>query len=309
MHHTQLEIYQHSHKFNIEKKSAERKTLIVFTITMSTMMLEIVFGWIFNSMALFSDGWHMLTHATALGISLLAYILARKQAENLNYVFGTWKIEILGAYTSAIFLGMVGIFVLIISVIRFFKPAEISYLNALLVAFLGLLVNMVSVAILRIEPEHSHEHHHNHNGDSHHHSDLNLKSAYLHVLADAMTSIFAIFALLGAYLLHWNWLDPMMGLVGAFLILRWTISLVKETSGILLDREAQSDIKVSIKSAIEGDGDSRVSDLHLWRVAQNRFSCILSLVALNPAPLNAYKERLKNIDEISHLTIEINSCR
>jgi cation diffusion facilitator family transporter len=260
-------------------------------------------------MALFSDGWHMLTHATALGISLLAYILARKQAENLNYVFGTWKIEILGAYTSAIFLGMVGIFVLIISIIRFFKPAEISYLNALLVAFLGLLVNMVSVAILRIEPEHSHEHHHNHNGDSHHHSDLNLKSAYLHVLADAMTSIFAIFALLGAYLLHWNWLDPMMGLVGAFLILRWTISLVKDTSGILLDREAQSDIKVSIKSAIEGDGDSRVSDLHLWRVAQNRFSCILSLVALNPAPLNAYKERLKNIDEISHLTIEINSCR
>jgi cation diffusion facilitator family transporter len=203
MHLTEIQRWQHHHNFNQEKKSAERRTFFVVLLTLSTMLVEIIAGWIYNSMALFADGWHMSTHATALSISLIAYILARKHANDKKFAFGTWKIEILGAYTSAILLGVVGLFVLGISIERIFKPMEISYDYALIVATVGLIVNIVSALIL----QYGHGHHHHNDQEHHHHheKDLNLQSAYLHVIADALTSVFAIIALFGAKYYHWNW--------------------------------------------------------------------------------------------------------
>jgi cation diffusion facilitator family transporter len=307
MHLTEIQRWQHSHYFNQEKKSAERKALFVVLLTLSTMLTEIIAGWIYNSMALLADGWHLSTHATALGISLIAYILARKYADDKRFAFGTWKIEILGAYTSAILLGIVGLFVLGVSIERIFKPMKIIYDYALIVAVVGLIVNVVSALILQYDHDHP-----NHNDQEHHHhhkKDLNLQSAYLHVIADALTSIFAILALLGAKYYHWNWLDPFVGIIGSFLIFRWTFMLIKDTSSILLDKEMDSLIIKEITEIIESDGDSKISDLHFWRVAQNKYACILSIVAKNPCSIITYKNKLKRIDELVHITVEINYCK
>jgi len=271
------------------------------------MLIEIIAGWIYNSMALFADGWHMSTHATALSISLIAYILARKHANDKRFAFGTWKIEILGAYTSAILLGIVGLFVLGVSIERIFKPMEIIYDYALMVAVVGLIVNVVSALILQYD--HNHHHHNDQEHHHHHEKDLNLQSAYIHVIADALTSVFAILALLGAKYYHWNWLDPFVGIIGSFLIFRWTFMLIKDTSGILLDREMDSPIIKKISEIIESDGDSKISDLHFWRVAQNKYACILSIVAKNPCSIITYKNKLKGIDELVHITVEINYCK
>jgi cation diffusion facilitator family transporter len=228
MHHEQIELWQHLHIFNAEKKSIEARTLMVVIVTFSTMIAEIVFGLLSNSMALLADGWHMGTHAFALGVSLFAYIMARKYAHDHRFTFGTWKIEILGAYTSAIVLGVAGVLMVFVSIERFFKPLGIHYTEAIFVASLGLLVNIVCALILS-GGKHSHGHEHQHDGiehDHHNHEDLNLKSAYLHVLADAFTSVLAIVALLGAKYLKFNWLDPFMGILGAGLILRWSFLLL-----------------------------------------------------------------------------------
>ena len=307
MHLTEIQRWQHHHYFSQEKKTAERKILFVVLLTLSTMLIQIIAGWIYKSMALFADGWHMSTHVTALSISLIAYILARKHANDKRFAFGTWKIEILGAYTSAILLGMVGLFVLGVSIERIFKPMEIIYDYALMVAVVGLIVNVVSALILRYDYAH-----HHHNDQEHHHHyerDLNLQSAFLHVIADASMSVLAILALLGAKYYHWNWLDPFVGIIGSFLIFRWTFMLLKGTSGILLDREKVSPIIKEIIKIIEFDGDSRISDLHLWRVAQNKYACILSIVAKNPCSIIAYKNKLRGIDELVHITVEVNYCK
>jgi len=305
MHLVEIQRWQHHHYFNQEKSSAERKTLFVVLLTLSTMLIEIISGWIYNSMALFADGWHMSTHASALSISLIAYILARKHANDKRFAFSTWKIEILGAHTSATLLGIVGLFVLGMSIERIFKPVEIVYDYALMVAGVGLIVNIVSAVILQYGHGYSH-----HNDQEHHHEkDLNLQSAYLHVIADALTSVFAIFALLGAKYYHLNWLDPFVGIIGSFLIFRWTFMLIKDTSDILLDREMDSPIIKEITEMIESDGDSKISDLHFWRVAQNKYACILSIVAKNPCSIIGYKNKLKGIDGLVHITIEINYCK
>lgn len=306
MHLTEIQRWQHHHNFNQEKKSAERRTLLVVLLTLSTMLIEIIAGWIYNSMALFADGWHMGTHAAALSISLIAYILARKHVNDKRFSFGTWKIEILGAYTSAIFLGLVGLFVLGVSIERIFKPMKIIYDYALIVAVVGLIVNVVSALILQSGHD---NHHHNDQENHHHEKDLNLQSAYLHVIADALTSIFAILALLGAKYYQWNWLDPFVGMLGSFLIFRWTFMLFKDTSGILLDREMDSPIIKEITEIIETDGDSKISDLHFWRVSQSKYACILSIVAKNPCSIIAYRNKLKGIDKLAHVTIEINYCK
>ncbi len=307
MHFKKIQRWQHPHYFNEDKKFAERKTLFVVLLTLSTMLFEIVYGWIYNSIALFADGWHMSTHATALSISLIAYIIARKHANDKRFAFGTWKIEILGAYTSAILLGIVGLFVLGTSIERIFKPMEIIYDYALMVAVGGLVVNAVSALILQYDHK---SHIHNDKENHHHHKkDLNLQSAYLHVIADALTSILAILALLGAKYYHLNWLDPFVGIIGSFLIFRWTFMLIKDTSRILLDREMDSPLIKEVTKIIESDGDSKISDLHLWRVAQNKYACIISIVAKNPCSIEEYKNKLSNIEEIAHLTIEINHCR
>lgn len=314
MHNEQIELWQHHHIFNVDKKAIEKRTLIVVIITFVTMTAEILFGWISNSMALLADGWHMGTHAFALGISLIAYIVARKYAKDETFAFGTWKIEILGAYTSAIVLGIVGVIMIYSSVERIINPLSIYYNQALFVAILGLLVNLVCAIILN-SGGHAHEHAHHHHGEdehSHHehdHEDLNLKSAYLHVVADAMTSVLAIIALLGAKYFNFIWLDPFMGIVGAGLIIRWSFLLLKDTGGILLEREIDNPIADEIKTEIESDGDSKISDLHIWKVAQNKYACIVSLVTARNYSIEAYKARLNKIHKLAHVTIEVNECR
>lgn len=312
MHNEKIELWQHHHTFNVDKKAIEKRTLIVVIITFVTMIAEISFGWITNSMALLADGWHMGTHAFALGVSLFAYIMARKYAKDHRFTFGTWKIEILGAYTSAIVLGIVGVIMIFSSVERFFNPLSIHYNQALLVAILGLLVNLICAIVLTVD-DHSHEHLHHHEGHehSHHehkHDDLNLKSAYLHVVADAFTSILAIVALLGAKYFKFNWLDPFMGIVGAGLIIRWSYYLLKDTGFILLEREMDDPVADEIRNAIESDGDSKISDLHIWKVAQNKYACIVSLVTGKRYSIEEYKTRLSKVHELAHITVEINKC-
>ncbi len=313
MHNEQIELWQHHHTFNVDKKAIEKRTLIVVLVTFVTMIAEIMFGWITNSMALLADGWHMGTHAFALGVSLFAYIMARKYAKDQRFTFGAWKIEILGAYTSAIVLGIVGVVMIFYSVERIFNPLSIHYTQALFVAVLGLLVNLICAIILNVSG-HSHKHEHLHKGDehSHHghkHEDLNLKSAYLHVVADALTSVLAIVALLGAKYFYINWLDPFMGIVGAGLIIRWSFLLLKDTSGILLECEMDNPIVNEIKNKIESDGDSKISDLHIWKVAQNKYACIMALVTGEKYSIEEYNTRLNKVHELAHITIEINKCK
>ena len=320
MHDKNLELWQHHHVFNVEKKAIEKRTLAVVIITFVMMTAEIFFGWLTNSMALFADGWHMGTHAFALGISLTAYILARKYARDHTFAFGAWKIEILGAYTSAIVLGLVGLFMIYSSIERLIHPLAIHYNQALLVAVLGLVVNVVCAGILNTgghSHHHSHDHFHEHEHDSHHHEehgytnrhqDLNQKSAYLHVLADALTSVLAIIALTGAKYLNFAWLDPVMGSVGAALILHWAYRLISDTAKILLQKEMDSALTGEIRQVMEADGDTKISDLHIWQIAQNRYACIVSVVTGKSFSVEDYKARLKSVHELAHVTVEIYSC-
>ncbi|MFA4916334.1 MAG: CDF family Co(II)/Ni(II) efflux transporter DmeF [Syntrophales bacterium] len=317
MHNEKIELWHHHHHlFNVEKQAIEKSTLMVVIITFVTMIAEILFGWITNSMALLADGWHMGTHAFALGITLIAFIMARKYAKDTNFTFGTWKIEILGAYTSAIVLGIVGVIMIFSSIGRIISPLNIHYNQALFVAVLGLLVNLVCAVILNSSGHsHEHEHHHKEEGDDEHSQhkhipeDLNLKSAYLHVVADALTSVLAIAALLGAKYFELNWLDPFMGIVGAGLIIRWSFLLLKDTGGILLEREMDDSIVNEIKNEIESDGDSKISDLHIWKVAQDKYACIVSLVTARNYSIEEYKARLNKIHKLAHVTVEINECK
>ncbi len=309
MQHDHIEQWQHRHTFNVDKKHIENRTRLVVIITFIMMIAEIFFGWVTHSMALFADGIHMGTHAFALGIALVAYMLARRQASNENFNFGTWKIEILGAYSSALVLGMVAIMMVYASIERLINPLVIIYNQALLVAIMGLLVNLVCAIILNsglYSPiRHSHqatEDAHNHIPETH--NDLNFKSAYLHVIADALTSIFAIIAILGAKYLALNRLDPIMGIVGAILIIRWAALLLNDSARILLDYK--SPLATEIKKRIESDGDSKISDLHVWKIADNNYACIISLVAGKNYLVEDYRKRLKNIPELAHITIEKN---
>ena len=272
----------------------------VVWLTVSMMIVEIAAGWLFNSMALLADGWHMSTHAAALGISWAAFLLARRYAADQRFAFGTWKIEVLGGFVSGILLGIVGVAMAAVSVERLFRPAEIHFNQAILVAIIGLAVNVISIILLG--DDHSHDH-------DHPHQSINLRAAYLHVLADALTSVLAIVALLGAKYFRWNWLDPMMGIVGAILILRWTRALLRETGGILLDLETNDELADEIRKAVESDGDAQISDLHVWKVAQDRYSCILAVVAHRPQAPEDYKARLKEVHELVHVTVEVQPCR
>ena len=280
----------------------------VVWLTVSMMVVEIVAGWLYNSMALLADGWHMSTHAAALGISWAAFLLARRYASDQRFAFGTWKIEVLGGFVSAILLGIVGIAMAAISAERLFRPASIHFNQAILVAVIGLAVNVVSIILLGDDHPHDDDHAHE-PGHDHAHQDLNLRAAYLHVLADALTSVLAIVALLGAKYMKWNWLDPMMGIVGAILILRWTRALLRETGGILLDHETNDELTGEIRKAVESDGDAQISDLHVWKVAQDKYSCILAIVAHRPQAPEDYRARLKEVHELVHVTIEVQPCR
>jgi cation diffusion facilitator family transporter len=317
MHTKDISSYQHSHIFSITEEKTEKRTFWVVLLTLGMMFVEIIAGWLYHSMALLADGWHMSTHALALTISLLAFIFARRHASDRSYTFGTWKLEVLGGFTSGIILGFVGLFMGYVSVVRIFQPLEIKYNEAILIAIIGLAVNLISMLLLNMKNNnHHHHHHHEHGHDQGHHDhghhheneNLNLKAAYIHVLADAMTSVFAIFALLGGKFMGWSWLDPMMGIAGAFLVIRWTYFLLKETGVILLDREVGNSVSEKIKKLIESDSDTRISDLHVWKVGMNKYACIVSLVASNPRDLKYYKDILGAQSEIVHLTVEISKC-
>ncbi len=323
MHTKHAKQFEHHHAFADEKRTLEKRTLAVIIITFVTMAAEILFGWLSNSMALLADGWHMGTHAFALGISLSAYVAARKLAFDSRFNFGTWKIEILGAYTSAIVLGIVALTMVFASVERLIHPLHIRYNEALLVAGLGLVVNLVCALVLTADPaaRHSHHDHHDkkkndgdhHGHDEHHHhhhakNDLNLKAAYVHVLADAMTSVLAIIALCAAKYYGTVWLDPCMGLLGAALIGRWSVSLIRESSKILLEREADPSLISAIRSAVESDNDSHVVDLHVWRVADKSYACVVSVLAHNAVPVEEYKRRLGAVPGLAHVTVEANRC-
>jgi cation diffusion facilitator family transporter len=304
-----ISAYQHPHTVHYTGSAAEKRTMRVVLLTVTMMVVEIVAGWVFNSMALFADGWHMGTHAAALGISWLAFVLARRYAADRRFAFGTWKIEVLGGFVSAILLGLVGLAMAVISIQRLLDPVTIRFDQAILVAVVGLIVNLLSIFLLQARP-HGHDHHHaaGDHGHAHHgHPDgnLNLRAAYLHVIADAMTSVLAIVALLGGKYLGWHWLDPLIGIAGAILILRWTRSLLLDTGNILLDRENDEALAAGIRAAVETDAGTRVSDLHVWRVGQDKYACLIALVAAAPRPVEDYKRRLANVDGLVHVTVEV----
>ncbi len=305
MHREDLSRYQtHRHDFELGNPLGERRAWIVVALTSVMMLGEIGTGLWSGSMALLADGWHMATHAVALGVTGLAYALARRERDDARYAFGTWKIEILGGFASAVVLGMVALFVAFESIQRFLVPVALHTDEAIAVACLGLAVNVVCALLLGQAHEHGA---HEHGAEPHH--DLNLRAAYLHVLADALTSLLAIGALLGARTLGWRWLDPAMGLVGAALVGRWALALVREASRVLLDREMSHPLVDRIRTLLENDGDSRVCDLHVWRVGRSQFACIATVVTDAPRQPADYKQRLAGCDELVHLTVEVLRCR
>ena len=295
-----LDRWQHSHRFNVDDGHAERNTRRVILLTLAMMVIEITAGYIYGSMALLADGWHMGTHAAALGITAFAYYFARKNAENPNYSFGTGKVGVLGGFGSAVVLAVIAVLMGVESVQRLFSPVTIRFNEAIAVAVIGLAVNLISAYLLRGR------HHHDH-GHGHHH-DHNLRAAYLHVLADALTSVLAIFALLTGKAFGWVWMDPIMGIVGALIISRWSYGLLVDTSKVLLDRDVNAEAVEEIRSIIESDSDNRITDLHIWRVGSHHLSAIVSVVTHYPKPPDHYKQLLADYDEIAHVTVEVNQC-
>ncbi|MED5596775.1 CDF family Co(II)/Ni(II) efflux transporter DmeF [Janthinobacterium sp. P210006] len=313
-----LSAWQHDHVFGAASDKAERRARIVMWITLATMALEIVAGWWYNSMALLADGWHMSSHALAIGLAAFAYAAARRYARDPRFAFGTWKIEVLAGYTSAILLLGVAVLMVAASVERLFSPQPIHYPQAMAVAAFGLLVNLVCALILGGHHDHGHDHGHDHHDHDDHHGhpehhghgeDLNMKAAYVHVLADAATSVLAIVALAGAWAYGWSWLDPVMGIAGAVLVALWAKKLMQETGKVLLDREMDHPVVAEIREAVEveaGGDTPRIVDLHVWRVGKQLYSCALSVVSRDPALTAAQlRARIGIHEEIVHSTIEI----
>ncbi|MCH1600472.1 MAG: CDF family Co(II)/Ni(II) efflux transporter DmeF [Pseudomonadales bacterium] len=299
--------WRHSHSFGQDKKRpGETRTFIVIALTASMMLAEIVGGIVFGSMALLADGLHMGSHAVALSINAFAYIYARRHAHNARFSFGTGKVNTLGGYTGAILLALFAALMAWESLIRLLNPVEIAFNQAIWVASIGLLVNGASVFILGEHHEHSHDHEDHHDHHDHHH-DHNLRSAYLHVLADALTSLLAIFALLIGKYYGAVWMDPVMGIVGAILVSRWSLSLLKSTSAILLDEQGSQDITQRIHEAIEFNGDHRIVDLHLWTVGPGIYASVLSIVSRSPAEPRYFKSLLPENLPIQHISIEVHS--
>lgn len=276
-------------------------------LTAVMMVVEIAAGYLYGSMALLADGWHMGTHVAALGISLFAYRYARSHARNPYYSFGTGKVSSLGGFASAIALAVVSLLMGLESVERLLAPQSIHFNEAIVVASIGLAVNLASAWLLQGGTDHAHHHHHDHGGHHHHH-DHNLRAAYLHVLADALTSVLAIVALLCGKAFGWLWMDALMGIVGAIVIARWSFGLIRETSGVLLDGMPDRQLAAIVQRTIESDSDNRISDLHLWRVGPNRFAAIISLVTHHPRNPDHYKRLLEGLDGLVHTTIEVNGC-
>ncbi|MFV3289239.1 CDF family Co(II)/Ni(II) efflux transporter DmeF [Pseudomonas sp. NY11955] len=298
--------WQHSHQFHTSNLGAERKTRLAVWLTALMMVAEIAGGWFFNSMALLADGWHMSSHALALGLSLLAYAAARRFAGDRRFAFGTWKIEILGGYSSALLLLGVAGLMAFQSVERLLTPGPIHYDEAIFIAVVGLAVNLICAWLLR-DDHHHHDHHHPEHDHGHHHHDLNLRSAYLHVMADAATSVLAIVALLAGKFWGASWLDPVMGLVGALLVALWARGLLRDTGRVLLDAEMDAPVVEEIREVVaQLPVRASITDLHVWRVGKDQYACILGLAT--PAALNAdsVRQALAVHEELAHITVEVN---
>ena len=308
MHTHDLSRWTHEHVFDAGNRAGERGTRAVMWLTAATMVVEIAAGWLYNSMALLADGWHMSSHAVAIGLSAFAYAAARRHAGDPRFAFGTWKIEVLGGFASAVFLLVVAAMMVFGSVERLIAPQPIHYAEAMAIAAVGLAVNLISAAILG----HAHDDGHGHHVPDAYHHDLNLKSAYLHVLADAATSVLAIVALGGGWLYGWSWLDPVMGIAGATLVSLWARTLLRDTGKVLLDREMDHPVVDKIRMAVEGapGGEHHVADLHVWRVGKRAYACALTVVT-HDASLTPDRVRdwLAVHEEIVHSTIEVHLCR
>ena len=316
--------------FHRPMQGSERKIAWVVALTVTMMVIEILAGWQFHSMALLADGWHMSTHALALGISLLAYALSRRFAGDHRFAFGTWKIEILGAYTSALILAAVACSMLWESSVRLFNPGTIRYGESMLVAMVGLVVNLLSAWLLgeqghshgpghhhghghsghshaHVQRDHDHDHDHEHDHDHDHgHQDLNKKAAYIHVLTDAATSVLAIVALAGGMLWGAAWLDPVMGLVGGVVILYWAKGLLSETTRILIDAESHGIVSEQIRDTVTRHNSSLL-DLHVWRIGETRYAAIVGLPAVTESQLIHLRHHLEQIPNLAHLTLETHS--
>jgi cation diffusion facilitator family transporter len=313
MHTHNLDHWRHSHQFDTGNAAAERGTRLVMWITAVMMVAEIVAGWVYNSMALLADGFHMSSHAVAIGLSAFAYSAARRHADDTRFAFGTWKLEILGGFASAIFLLIVVALMLVGSVERLWSPQPIHYQEAIVIAGVGLVVNLVSAFILGAAHHHpNHEAHAHGAGEHTHHHDLNLRSAYVHVIADAATSVLAILALVGGWLYGWDWLAPATAVLGAVMVALWAKRLLTETGTVLLDREMDHPVVDEIREAIEEggkQGETRVTDLHVWRVGKAVYACAVGGVthdrALTPDIVRGW---ISQHEEVVHSTVEINLC-
>lgn len=297
---------QHSHSFDQGNPLGEKNAKQAMLLTLAMMMLEITAGYYFNSMALLADGWHMSSHALALGLSVSAYAAARKLANDRRFSFGTWKIEILAGYTSAICLLLVAGLMAFESIQRLLSPAAIHYQQAIGVATLGLLVNLACAWLLKNGHHHHHGHEPHHEHD-HAHGDLNLRSAYLHVIADAATSVMAIAALLSGMLLGFAWLDSIMGLVGSVMVAMWALGLLRDSSRVLLDAEMDAPVVEEVREAVaQGPQPVNITDLHVWRVGKNHYACIIAVEGAATVTPDYIRQLLSVHEELTHVSVEVN---
>ncbi len=295
---------QHPHDFGQgAKRKAEQRATLVTLLTLATMLVEVVAGMITGSMALLADGIHMAGHAMALGLAALAYYLSRKHAHDRRLSLGSGKIADLAAYTSALLLGVSTLWLVYESIHRLLAPAELMPQEAMVVAAIGLAVNLLSAWLLAGKHEHGHGH------DEDHHHDSNLSAALVHVLADALTSVAAIVGLAAAWLWGWNWLDPVIALVAAMVILRWSWGLLRQTSSVLLDREGPDEIRRSARKLLQKDGDTDIVDLHIWSVGQGSWTLVAAVVAHGTTTPQQYRSSLRSIKNLHHPIIEVSYCR
>jgi cation diffusion facilitator family transporter len=302
------EHFSHDHQFlGASHDENGRRTLWVVVLTFVMMIAEIAAGYVTGSMALLADGFHMATHAGALGIAAAAYGFARGNAHNRRYSFGTGKVGDLAGFASAMILGLVSLGIAGESVLRLFQPTTVAFGEATVIAIVGLAVNLISAFLLMGPHGHDHGHAHAHGHDHHHHHDNNLRSAYVHVLADALTSVLAIAALLAGRYLGWVWLDPVMGIVGAIVIAKWAYNLMRDSAAVLLDATDEP-VAAEIRQLLESSNDVRISDLHVWQVGPQARAAIVSVVAAADVTAQAIRERLAPVHELAHLTIELRNA-